>query len=67
MLILKLVKVMDTSGKNTGTKDKVIYQALTEKEEDNLINLQGDYSYIERDFEVELLGEVQIPSLGVED
>jgi hypothetical protein len=64
---LELVKITDTSGKNTGNKDKVIYQALTDDELDNLIDLQGGYSYIGWDFKIEMLGKVQIPSFSEEN
>ena len=67
MIILNLVKITDTSGQTTGEKNKITYQALTDKEENNIIQLQGDYSYIGRDFEVERLGEVQILSWNDEE
>ncbi len=63
MITLDLVKIVDTSGRVTGIKDKITYQALTEKELDNLYTMEGDYSYIGRDFKVERLGEVEIPSI----
>jgi hypothetical protein len=66
MKTLNLVKIIDTSGKNTGIKGNIIYQALTDDEEDNLVNLESDYSYIGRDFQVELIGNVQIPSFAEE-
>ncbi len=62
-MTLNLVKITDTSGKNTGTKGKVTYQALTDKEEGSLYVYEGGASYIGYDFEVEMLGEVYIPSL----
>lgn len=64
MLILNLVKITDTSGKVTGEVGKVTYQALTDKEEDNLLIMESDYTYIGREFKVEMLGDVQIPSVG---
>ncbi len=64
MITLNLVKVTDTSGKVTGTVGKIIYQALTDDEEDDLLCMEGDYSYIGYDFKVEMLGDVQIPSIG---
>lgn len=64
MIKLDLFKITDTSGKVTGEVGKVTYQALTDKEGDNLISLQGDYSYIGYDFEAEFLGVVEIPSMG---
>lgn len=67
MISLRLVKIIDTSGKTTGKVNGILYQALTEKEEDNLLQLEGDYSYIGRDFQVEMLGEVQIPSMKGEE
>ena len=63
-MILNLVRVTDTSGKVTGTKGKVTYQALTDDEEDDLLVMESDYSYIGRDFKVEMLGDVEIPSIG---
>lgn len=67
MIVLNLVRIVDTSGKNTGDKGKVTYQALTDKEEDNLSTWQGDASYIGWNFEYERLGDVQVPSVNVED
>jgi hypothetical protein len=67
MITLNLVKVTDTSGGVTGVKGKVTYQALTDKEEDNLLTMEGGYSHIGRDFTVEMLGAVQIPSIGEEE
>lgn len=64
MRTLDLVKITDTSGRVTGVKDGVTYQALTDDELDRLYDLQSDYSYISRDFDVEFLGKVQIPSIG---
>ena len=64
---LNLIKITDTSGKTTGTIGQVTYQALTDKEEDNLLTTESDYSYIGRDFVVEILGDVNIPSWPEQD
>lgn len=67
MLALRLVRITDTSGAVTGTPGKVTYQALTDKEEDNLLQMESDYSWIGRDFKVEMLGEVQVPSMSTDE
>lgn len=63
MLTLELVKITDVYGKVTGEVGKVIYQALTDDELDNLYCLESGYSYIGRDIKVENIAEVQIPSV----
>lgn len=63
MFTLDLVKITDTSGMVTGEKGKVTYQVLTDDEFDNLSCIESGYSYIGRDFKVELIGEVEIPSI----
>lgn len=67
MLTLDLVRITDTYGHVTGEKGKVTYQALTDDEWDNLMNMQSGYSYIGRDFNIDILGQVQIPSVGDDD
>lgn len=67
MLTLDLVRVTDTYGHVTGEKGKVIYQALTDDEWDNLMNMHSGYSYIGRDFDINILGQVQIPSIDNEE
>ena len=59
---LNLVKITDVSGNVTGKKDGVTYQALTEKELDNLLDMESSYSYIGYDFKVEMLGDISVPS-----
>jgi hypothetical protein len=66
VITLNLVRITDTSGELTGTKGEVTYQALTDKEEDNLLQMEGDYSRIGKDFKVEYLGPVQIPAVDPE-
>jgi hypothetical protein len=67
VLTLDLVRITDTSGRVTGIKNGVTYQALTYDELDRLYDLQADYTYISREFDVELIGKVQIPSIGNDD
>lgn len=57
-----LVKITDTNGTITGVKGKISYQALTDDEENNLLTMESGYSYISKDFKVENLGEVSVPS-----
>ncbi len=64
---LDLVRITDTSGKNTGTVGNVTYQALTDDEFDDLVTVESDYSYIGRDFKVELIGKVFVPSLSKDE
>lgn len=66
-MTLNLVKITDISGKVTDTVGKVTYQALTDKELYNLYMVESDYSYIGREFKVESLGEVYIPSFDKDD
>lgn len=67
MLTLDLVRITDTYGHVTGEKGRVTYQALTEDEWDSLMNMHSGYSYIGRDFNVNILGQVQIPSINPEE
>jgi hypothetical protein len=67
MITLNLLKITDTLGKVTGEVGKVTYQALTDDEENDLLCMESDYTYIGIDFKVEMLGDVQIPSIGEED
>lgn len=64
---LDLVKIVDTHGHVTGIPGKITYQALTNDEFDNLSCLESDYSMIGREFHFERLGEVEIPSLEIDD
>lgn len=64
---LDLVKIIDMDGYVTGEKGKVTYQALTDDEFDNLMTMHSDYSYINRAFEVKIIGKVQIPSINIDE
>lgn len=52
MVVLDLIKITD--------KDKITYQGLNDKQYDNLLTLESDYSYIGLDFKMDKIGEVQV-------
>jgi len=64
---LNLVKITDTLGKVTGEKGKITYQALDDKQLDNLLVMESGYSWIGYDFKVEMLGNVVIPGEDLEE